>query len=59
MSKNKRRYKRINWPLNPPSAPQFGGIWETEIKSAKTLLLGVIGNQLLTFEELTTLFTKI
>jgi len=51
--------KGIIWHLNPPSAPHFGGIWEAGVKSTKFHLVRVIGDQLLTFEELSTLFTQI
>ncbi|CAK1598341.1 unnamed protein product [Parnassius mnemosyne] len=49
----------ISWKLNPPSAPHFGGIFESGIKCTKYYLKRVIGSQVLTFEELTTLLTKV
>lgn len=51
--------ERIQWHFNPPSAPHFGGIWEAGIKSVKTHLSRVVGEQILTYEELSTLFTLI
>ncbi|XP_063975158.1 uncharacterized protein LOC135161485 [Diachasmimorpha longicaudata] len=48
-----------HWSFNPPSAPHFGGKWEAAVKSVKFHLTRAIGNDLLTFEELTTLLTQI
>lgn len=50
---------KIEWKFNPPSAPHFGGIWEANIKSVKTHLYKAVGNQILTFEEFTTILTQI
>lgn len=51
--------QHITWWLNPPSAPSFGGLHETAVKSTKLLLYRVIGEQRLTFEEFCTLLTRI
>lgn len=51
--------EKISFKFNPPSAPHFGGVWEIQIKAAKSHLLRIVGDQVLTFEELTTLFTQI
>lgn len=49
----------IKWRFIPPHAPHFGGLWEAGIKSVKTHLLRVIGEQILTFEEFYTVLTQI
>lgn len=49
----------IQWKLNPPTGSHFGGIFESGVKSMKYHLKRVIGSQILTFEELTTILTKI
>ncbi|XP_059050827.1 uncharacterized protein LOC131845753 [Achroia grisella] len=51
--------ERIEFKFNPPSAPHFGGVWEIQIRAAKTHLYRVVGDQVLTFEELATLFSQI
>ena len=40
---------QISFKFNPPGAPHFGGTWEREIKSVKTALRVVLGDQ--TFSE--------
>ncbi|XP_026830319.1 uncharacterized protein LOC105279648 [Ooceraea biroi] len=50
---------RVEWHFLPPSAPHFGGIWEAGVKSVKHHLRRVVGNQTLTFEELTTLLYNV
>lgn len=49
----------VNWNFNPPSSPHFGGIWEAGVKSAKTILRRVVGETVLTYEEISTLLTKV
>jgi hypothetical protein len=51
--------KQIQFHFIPPRAPHFGGLWEAAVKSMKYHLTRIVGNVSLTFEELTTVLTKI
>ncbi|GFY11809.1 integrase catalytic domain-containing protein [Trichonephila clavipes] len=46
--------KKINWKLNPPSSPWWGGFWERLIGMLKIILRRVLGKACLTYEELYT-----
>ena len=51
--------KQIKWHHSPSRAPNFGGLWEAAVKSAKKLLKDSLETSLLTFEELTTVLTQV
>ena len=48
--------KRIKWKFNPPSAPQYGCVWERLVRSFKHVFYAVLGNRRLTAENLATTF---
>lgn len=49
----------FQWFFIPPNAPHMGGLWEAGVKSFKTHFRKVAQNQKYTFEEFTTLLTRI
>ena len=51
--------QRIQWTHTPGRAPHFGGIWESAVRSMKTLLLKSVGVQRLTSEEFYTVLAEV
>ncbi|CAK9820250.1 hypothetical protein ANTPLA_LOCUS10514 [Anthophora plagiata] len=49
----------IQWHTIPPRAPHFRGLWESAVKSAKYHLKRVVGEAILTSEELNTMLTQV
>lgn len=50
---------KVEWHFNAPAWPTAGGIWEASVRSMKHHLRRVLGEQKLTYEEFSTLLSKI
>ncbi|KAL1448249.1 hypothetical protein WDU94_001887 [Cyamophila willieti] len=50
--------RKIEWKLNPPSAPWWGGWWERMVGILKSLLRSVLGRSSVNYEELLTLISE-
>jgi hypothetical protein len=49
----------VNWRFSPPSAPHFGGAWESLVKSAKGALRVVLGSTTVNEEVLRTVLAEV
>ena len=47
--------REIPWIFNPPSASHFGGVWERQIRTVRSVLSSLLNQQVLTDEGLQTL----
>ncbi|XP_059223867.1 uncharacterized protein LOC131997245 [Stomoxys calcitrans] len=52
-------HQLVKWHFIPPGSPHFGGLWEAAVKSMKFHLKRVIGENKMTFEEMSTLLAQI
>ena len=51
--------QRVTWSHIPAASPHFGGLWESAVRSLKKHLRRLMGNLLLTYEELHTITCQI
>ncbi|GFT01982.1 integrase catalytic domain-containing protein [Trichonephila clavipes] len=54
---NMLSFEGITWKFSPPRGPNFGGLWESGVKSFKYHLKRVVGSTRLTLEEFLTVIT--
>lgn len=54
-----QHYQDMEWKFIPPGAPHMGGIWEAGVKSFKIHLRKSVPKMTFTFEDLSTILTKI
>ncbi len=51
--------RNIQWHFNPPAASHMGGVWERMVRSVKTILKGLLKEQLVKDETLSTLMAEV
>lgn len=51
--------KGVTFHFNPPSAPSFGGLWESNIRCVKHHLIRTMGDGSMTYDDLATVLTRI
>ena len=51
--------QKVTWDNIPQRSPHFGGLWEAAVKAAKYHLKRVMGNQILTYDELETVICQV
>lgn len=51
--------KGVQWHFNPPHSPNFGGIWEANVKSVKHHLKRITTGSPMTYEDLATVLAQI
>ncbi|XP_070068089.1 uncharacterized protein [Drosophila takahashii] len=51
--------KQIEWHFSPPRLPNFGGLWEANVKTVKHHLTRMAGSSCLTYEEFSTVLIRI
>lgn len=56
---NKLARRGVTWLFDPPACPHWGGIFEAAVKAAKGHWRRLLGDTVLTFEELATVFCRI
>ncbi|XP_073845545.1 uncharacterized protein isoform X1 [Musca autumnalis] len=52
-------HQNLDWKFIPPGAPHMGGLWEAGVKSFKTHLKKCVPKMTFTFEEFSTILSKI
>ena len=50
---------QVQWRFIPARTPNFGGLWESNVKSFKSSLIKCVGNEKLSFEEFQTLIIQV
>lgn len=51
--------EKTTWHYIPPHSPNFGGLWESSLRGTKTHLKKVVGNSIITNEEMSTVLAQV